>query len=172
MQNFPRDGKSYLGEGNGVKSVLAGNLKTDLVSGLGIPGSLSTGLNLLVDLVVIRSSEDAQVAGRGDGSGVIRTGISNGSSVAGDGSLLNIITGGSTNQETILSDDSVNVGSWALEEIEESAAVEVGLLEVEVELCALGGGGREEVTQDLGLESLCNSVVELNLGIKSVDGVP
>ena len=143
-----------------------------MVSGLGVPGGLGTGLDLLVDLVVIRSSEDAQVAGGGDGSGVVWSGISNGGSVAGDGSLLDIITGGSTDEETILTDDGVNVGSWALEEIEESAAVEVGLLEVEVELCALGGGGREEVAQDLGLEALGDGIVELNLGVESVDGVP
>ena len=50
--------------------------------------------------------------------------------------------------------------------------MEVGLLEVEVDLCALCLGGREERAQNLGLEALSNGVVELDLGVESIDCVP
>ena len=163
---------SYLGEGDWVESVLAGNLKTDLVSALGVPGSLSTGLNLGVDLVVVCSSKDAQVVGGSDRSGVLASRVSNSSGVVGNSSLLDIVTSRSTSQETVLSNDCVNVGSWTLEEIEESTTVEVGLLEVEVELGTVGLGCWEERTQDLSLETFRDGVVELDLCVKSVDSVP
>lgn len=89
--------------------------------------------------MVVSSGENAQVVCSSDGSSVLRSGISDSSAVVGNGSLLDIITGGSTSEEAILTDNGINVGSWALEEVEESTAVEVGLLEVQVELCALCG---------------------------------
>lgn len=163
---------SYLGEGERVQAVLACNLEADLVAGLGVPGGLGAGLNLRVDLVVVRSGEDAQVAGSGDGSSVFRGSVSNGSGVVGDGGLLDVISSRGTSQEAVLSNDSINTGSWALQQVEEDAAVEVGLLEVQVELCALGLGGGQEGAEELSLEALGDGVVDLDLGVKSVDGVP
>lgn len=162
----------YLGERHRVQSVLGGNLQTDLASALRVPGSLGAGLNLRVDLVVVCSREDTQVVGSSDGSDVLRSRVSNCGRVVGDRSLLNIVASGSTSQETILSDDCVDIGGGTLEKIEESAAVEVGLLKVEVELCALCLGSGKEGAQDLGLQTLCNGVIQLNLGVKSVDSVP
>lgn len=122
--------------------------------------------------MVVCGREDAQVVGTSDGSSVERSGVSNGGRVVGDGSLLDIIASGSTSQETILSDDSVDVGGGTLEKIEEGTAVEVGLLEEEVELCALGLGSRKEGPQDLRLQTLSNGVIELDLGVQRVDCVP
>jgi len=122
--------------------------------------------------VVVGSREDAQVIGSSNGSSVLRSNVSDSSRVAGDSSLLDIVTSRGTCQEAVLTDHSIDVGGWALEEVEESTAVEVGLLEVQVELCALVLAGREERAQDLGLESLGDRVVELNLGVESIDSVP
>ena len=169
---YPAYCKAHLGERDGVQSVLRGNLKTDLVSAFGVPGSLGTGLNLRIDLVVVCSGEDTQVVGSSDRGDILRSRVSNSGRVVGDSSLLNIITSGSTSQETILSDDSVDVGGRTLEEIEESTSVEIGLLEVEVELCALRLGSRKEGAQDLGLQTLCNGVIQFDLGVKSIDGIP
>ncbi len=163
---------SYFCKRDRVQSVLAGNLKTDLVTGLGVPSSFSTSLNLRVDLVVVCSREDAQVVGRGDGSSVLRSRVSDSSRVVCDSRLLDIITSRGTSQEAILTNNSIDVGGRALQEIEEGTAVEVGLFEVQVELRAVGLGSREEGTQELGLETLSNGVIELNLGVKCVDGVP
>jgi hypothetical protein len=123
----------YLGEGQRVKSVLGRNFKTNLVSALGVPCSLSTSLHLRVNLVVVCSREDAQVVGSSDRSNVLRSGVSDSGRVVGNGSLLDIISSGSTSQETILSNYSVDVRGRAFEEIEEGSAMEVGLLEVKVE---------------------------------------
>ena len=163
---------TYLGEGEGIQAVLAGDLKADLVAALGVPGGLGAGLDLRVDLVVVGGGEDAQVAGRGDGGRVVDGGVSNGGRVVGDGSLLDIVAGRGTSQEAVLTDDGVNVGSGTLEQVEEDAAVEVGLLEVQVELGALGLGGRQEGAEQLSLKALGDGVVDLDLGVESVDGVP
>jgi hypothetical protein len=163
---------SYLSEGERVDSVLGGNLETDVGASLGVPDSLGTGLDLWVDLVVVGSGEDAQVVRSNDGGGVEWLRVTNAERVSGDSSLLDIITSLSTNEETIMSDDSVQVGSWAFEEIKESAGVEVWLLEVEVELDSLGLGAWEEVAQNLSLEALGNVVCKLNLGLEDVGGVP
>jgi len=122
--------------------------------------------------VVVGSSKDAQVVAGGDSSRVLRSSISDGGAVAGDGSLLDIVTSSGTSEEAILTNDCVNVGSWALEEIEEGAAVEVGLHEVDVEFGALGLGSWEEGAENLSLEALGDHILELNLGVESVDGVP
>lgn len=56
--------------------------------------------------------------------------------------------------------------------VSEDAAVEVGLLEVEVDLLALVAGSRAEVGEDLGLQAAGEGVVELNLGGKDIGSVP
>jgi hypothetical protein len=50
--------------------------------------------------------------------------------------------------------------------------VEVGLLEVEVDLLALVARGRVEVGENLGLQAAGEGVVELDLGGQQVRGVP
>lgn len=122
--------------------------------------------------MVISSREDAQVAGSSDRSSVLSGGVSNGGGVTSDGSLFNAVTGRCSNQETILADNSIDVGSWALKEVEESTGVQVRLFEVQVELSTLGLGLGEERTKNLSLQTLGNGVVELNLGVESIDGVP
>ncbi|KAI6749186.1 hypothetical protein HG531_008133 [Fusarium graminearum] len=161
-----------LGERDGVDAVLAGDLKTDSVAGLGVPGSLGTSLNLGVDLVVVRSSEDAEVVRSGNGSAVLGSSVANSGAVSSQSSLVSIVASGSTSQETLVADNGIDVGDGALEEIEESTAVETGLLEVEVELGTLSGGGREEVEETLKLETLGEGVGDLDLGVESVGGVP
>ncbi len=122
--------------------------------------------------MVVGSGEDGQVVGGNDGSSVKWLLVSESEGVASDGGLLDVVTSLGTDEETIVANDGIEVGGWALEEIEESAGVEVWLLEVEVELDALGLGGWEEGAENLSLESLGDGVVELELGLKCVGGVP
>lgn len=161
-----------LGERDGVDAVLAGDLEADSVAGLGVPGSLGTSLNLAVDLVVVRGSEDAEVVGGGDGSAVDGGRVANGGAVGGQGSLVDIVASGGTGEETLVADDGIDVSDGALEEVEEGSAVETGLLEVKVKLGTLGGGGGEEVEETLELEALGEGVSDLNLGVEGVGGVP
>jgi hypothetical protein len=167
-----RDGWSYLGEGNGVDAVLAGNLKTDGVAGVGVPGSLGTSLNLAVDLVVVRGSEDGEVVSGSDGGAVLGSSVTDGGAVGSDGSLVHVVASGGTGEETLVADNGIDVGGGTLEEVEESAAVEVGLLEVEVELGAASSGGGEEAEETLELEATGKVVGKLKLGVESVGGVP
>lgn len=161
-----------LGEGDGVNAVLGGDLETDGVAGLGVPGSLSTGLDLAVDLVVVRGSEDAQVVSGSDSSAVLGSSVTDSGAVGGDGSLVDVVASAGTGEETLVANNGIDVGGRALEEVEEGTAVETGLLEEQVELGALGSGGREEVEETLELEALGEGVVDLKLGVEDVGGVP
>lgn len=170
-------GATNLGERDGVDAVLGGNLEADVVAGLGVPGSLGTSLNLAVDLVVVRSGENAQVVAGSDGSGVRGGLVADGSGVAGDGGLVDVVAGRGTSQEALVADDSVDVGLGALEEVEEGTGVEVGLLEGKVELGTLvggllGGGRGEEGEDTLSLQALGEAVSELDLGVEGGGGVP
>lgn len=161
-----------LDERDGVEAVLAGNLEADSVAALGVPGGLGTSLNLGVDLVVVRGSEDAQVVRRGDGSDVSRGSIADGGAVASDGALLDVVASRGTSKETLMADNGIDVGGGTLEEVEEGAAVEVGLLVVEVELGTPGVVGGKEGEDTLSLETLGDAVVQLQLALKSVGSVP
>lgn len=104
--------------------------------------------------MVVRSRENTQVAGSEDSGAPLRSSVSDGSGVTGDSRLLDIVASLSTDKETIVTEDGIDVGSWALEEVEESATVEVWLLEVQVNLGPLGLGAWEEGTDGLSLETL------------------
>ena len=167
-----RKPETNLDEGHGVQAVLAGNLEANSVSGLGVPGGLGTSLNLAVNLVVVAGGEDAEVVGSGDGSAVDGGGVADGSGVAADGGLLDVVAGRATGDEALVGDDGVDVGGGALQEIEEGTAVEVALLEVQVELGALGLGGGQEREDTLGLQALGQAVSQLQLGLEGIGGVP
>lgn len=162
----------YLGEGGGVQAVLAGDLEADGVAGGGVPGSLGTGLNLGVHAVVVAGGEQRQVVAGGDGSGVLWNAVADGSGVLGDGSLGDIVATLSTDQEALVAENGVEVGSGAVQQVEEGAGVQVGLLEVEVELGTLGLLGGLVLGQDFSLEALGNVVVQLKLGVQGVGGGP
>lgn len=163
---------TYLDEGQGVDAVLGGDLKADAVTDLGVPAGLGTGLNQAVDLVVIAGSEDAGVVSGGDGSGVLGGAVADGGAVGGDGGLLDVVATRQTGEEALVADDGVDVGGGALEEVEEGTAVDVGLLEVQVQLGGGGAGGGQEAEETLELEALGEGVVKLKLGLESVGGVP
>lgn len=122
--------------------------------------------------MVVGSGKGAQVVGGGDGGAVLGSDVADGGAVAGQGGLVDIIAGAGTGQEALVADDGIDVGGRALEQVEEGAAVEAGLLEEQVELGALGGGGGQEVEETLELEALGEGVADLNLGVEGVGGVP
>lgn len=122
--------------------------------------------------MVVAGGEDGQVVASSDGSGVLRNAVADGSRVLGDGSLLDVVATLSTNKETLVAKDSVEVGGGAVEEVEEGTSVQVGLLEVEVELGTLGLLGGKVLSEDLSLQTLGNVVVELELGVEGVGGGP
>lgn len=165
---------TYLGERRRVKLVLGSQLKTNVGAGLGVPGSAGTGLDGGVDPLIVRGGEDAQGVGCGDGSVVERGGVSDGSGVLGDGSLLHIVANLTTNDETLVADNGIGNGadSTGSRVVDKGAAVEVGLLEVEVDLLALVAGSGVEVGENLSLQAAGEGVVELDLGSQQVGGVP
>lgn len=122
--------------------------------------------------MVVASSEDAQIVGSGDGGTVLGGDVTDSGAVASDGGLLDVVTGRGTGEESLVSDDSVDVGSRTLEQVEEGAAVEGGLLEGEVELGAGVVAGGEELEDGLRLETLGQGVGELKLGVEGVGRVP
>lgn len=122
--------------------------------------------------MVVASREDAQVVASSDGSSVLGNAVANGSGVLGDGGLLDVVATLSTDKETLVAENSVEVGGRAVEEVEEGTSVQVGLLEVEVQAGTLGLLGGEVLGEDLSLQTLGNVVVELELGVEGVGGSP
>lgn len=165
---------TYLGERGRVDLVLGSDLKSNSGALFGVPGGLSTGLNGGIDLLVVGGGEDVQGVGGSDAGVVGAVSVANGSRVLGNGGLLDVVTDLTTDKETFVAEDSVGNGadSTAGVQIGEDAAVEVGLLEVEVDLLATVALGRVEVGENLGLEAAGEGVVELDLGGQHVGGVP
>lgn len=122
--------------------------------------------------MVVASREDREVVAGGDDSRVLGKAVADGSGVLGDGSLLNIVATLSADQETLVAEDNIEVGSGSLQKIEESTSVEVGLLEVQVELGTLGLRSGQVLSEDLRLEALGDVVVELKFGVKSIGSGP
>lgn len=162
-----------LDERDGVDAVLGGNLETDgATRSLGVPLSLGTSLDQRVDLVVVGSGEDAALVGGSDGGSVGGLGETDGGGEGGDLGVLGVKSGRSTSEETLVADNGVNVGERALEHIEEATEVELGLLEVQVELGALLLRLRQEGEGTLELQALGEVVGGLDLGVEGVEGVP
>lgn len=168
-------GSSYLGEGGRVDLVLASDLDTDGVVALGVVASLGTSLNVGVDLLVVRSSNDAQVLGTSDGCGVGGRSVASGGGVASDGGLVDVVTGLSTDEETLVADNSVKDGADVTRgtTVNEGAGVGVGLLEGQVELLSTLGR-RIGVPQvlDLSLDGLGEELGKLNLGVEESGSSP
>ena len=163
---------SYLCERAWVELVLGSDLKADVAAGVRVPGSLGTGLNLSVDLVVVACGEDAQVVCGLDSGGVGTLAVTGGERVLGDGGLTNIVSTFCTDQETLMAECDVEVCGGALEEVGEKTSVDVWLLVVEVELAAVGLLCREVVGEDFGLEAFGEVVLKLELGVEGVGGGP
>lgn len=163
-----------LGERGRVDLVLGSKLKTNGTLRLGVPGGTGTGLNGGVDLLVVGRGEDAERVGRGDGGVVDGGGVSDGSRVLGDGSLLDVVANLTTDEEALVAQDSIGGGADSARglEVTEDAAVEVVLLEQKVDLLALVSSVGLEVAEDLGLQARGKGVVELNLCGEEVGGVP
>ena len=170
-----RPGVTHLGEGDSVKLVLAGKLETDGVAALEGVGGLGTSLNAGVDLLVVASSDNAQVLHTDEGGRERWVLVAEGGAVAGDSSLLDVVTSLGTSDETLVADDSVNDGVDVATgaAVEESASVEVGLLESDVQLLgALAWNIGVEEVLELKLDWLVQEVCELNLGVEQSGGGP
>jgi hypothetical protein len=122
--------------------------------------------------VVVAGGEDREVVGGSDGSRLLGKAVADSSGVLGDGSLLHIVATLSTDEEALVAENDVQVGSGALEEVEEGTGVQVGLLEVKVELGTLGLGGGQVLGEDLSLEALGDVVVQFELGVEGVGSGP
>jgi hypothetical protein len=171
-ENKMTRGAHYLCKGARIELILARELQPDIIAGLGVPGGLCAGLDLAVDEVVVAGGEDAQVVGRLDGGGVLGQAVADGGRVARHRRLLHVVAGLGADQEALVAQDRVDVGGGALEEVEEGAEVEVGLLVVQVYLAAVGLFGGEVVGEDFGAEAFGELVFELDFGVQRVGGGP
>jgi hypothetical protein len=155
--------QTYLGEGEGVKLVLGGELEAGGLAALDVVGGLGADLNGGVDLLVVRSGNDGEVLGADEGSGEGRGLVAETERVAGDGGLLNVVTSLTTNEEALVAGGHIKNGievAVGKAVVDESAGVDVGVLEGKVELL--------EVDLDAG----GGDVGELDLGVKERGGGP
>ena len=167
---------AHLGEGQRVELVLRCKLKAAGLLGLDVVACLGTDLDGAVNLLVVAGSNDAQVLSAGDAGVVGESLVANTKAVLGDGGLLDVVSGLTTNEETLVAGGHVHDGiDGALSGgvVDERAGVDVGVLEGEVEL--LGGrlwlGWVPEVLE-VDLDAGSDAVLELDLGIKQGSSGP
>lgn len=122
--------------------------------------------------MVVRGGEDAALVGGSDGGSPGRLSEANGGGKGGDASLLNVVASGSTGEEALVADNGIDVGGGALEQVGEGAEVELGLLEVHVDLGTGLLALRQEGEGTLELQALGDVVGGLDLGLEGVQGVP
>jgi hypothetical protein len=163
---------SYLRERAGVQLVFACNLEPDIAACGRVPRRLRASLNLSVDLVVIARGEDAQVVRRRNSRSIASLAVAGREAVFRHGCFLDIIPTFHADQESFVAEGQVNGRDRALEEVDEGADVDVGLLVVEVELSAVGALCWHVVGEDLSFEAFGQIVFELELGVKAVGGSP
>lgn len=165
--------RTNLGEGSSIETVLGGNLEANSAAGgLGVPRGLGTSLNQRVDLVVVRGGKDTALVGGSDGGGPGGLGEANGSGKGGNAGLLDVIASGGTGEEALVANNGVDVGGGALEQVGEGAEVELGLLEVNVDLGAGLLALRQEGEGTLELQALGDVIGGFDLGLECVQGVP
>ena len=168
--------RTYLGEGEGVKLVLGGKLEASGLAALDVVGSLGADLDGGVDLLVVRSGNDGEVLGADEGSGEGRGLVAETERVAGDGGLLDVVTSLTTNEEALVAGGHIKDGvevAVGKAVVDESARVDVGVLEGKVELLggAVGLAGVPEVLE-VDLDAGGGDVGELDLGVKERGGGP
>lgn len=116
-----------LDEGGRVEVGLGSDLEVHASDGrLGVVDGLGTGLDLRGDAVVVRRREDGEVAEGVDGGSVLRSGVANGTSVAGDGTSLDVVGRLSSNEEAVTGGNSVSSERGSLEEVDGGASVDSG----------------------------------------------
>jgi len=160
-----------LDESSRIQLKLGTDFKSNRVSALGVPGSLTGSLDVSVDTVVVRSSKVRKVVGGMDSNGVDGSGISEGGIVAGDLAIENVIGDLTTGDETLVANNGVD-GEVGLENVQRSNSVDVRLLVGSIDLGGLLVDGRKKRSQDFQLQALGKVVLELNLSVQVVGGSP
>lgn len=171
-----RDGQAYLGEGERVKLVLGSELEARGLAVLDVVGGLDADLDGGVDLLVVGGGGDGQVLATDEGSGEGRGLVAETEGVAGDGGLLDIVASLTTDEETLVAGGHVKDGvkvAVGKAVVDESAGVDVRVLEGEVELLggAVGLAGVPEVLE-VNLDASAGDVGELDLGVEEGSGGP
>ena len=84
------------------------------MGGLGVVDGLGAGLDVRGDAVVVASGEGGQITETVEGDGVLWGGVADGTGVAGDLALGDVVRGLSTDEETVTAENGVSGESGAL----------------------------------------------------------
>ena len=161
-----------LGKATRIQPILARNLQPDPLPRLTIPRHLRPGFEHAIHLLEKARANHANIIRRCDRGVVDRRLIPDGSLIPRNCRFLNIIPGFRAEEEAPMPDDEVDIGDGALEQVDEGARVDVGLLVVQVGLGADVLAVGEEGGQQLELDAGGDGVVRLDLGVEGVLRVP
>ena len=101
--------------GTHVEVSLSSNFETDVAGrALRVPDRLGSSLDVLVDLVVVRGGEDAQIGQSLESDGVEGSGVSDSERVSSDRSGRDGVGRLSSDEETISSDDLAKPSQQAI----------------------------------------------------------
>ena len=168
--------ETYLGEAERVKLVLSREIETVGLAGLDVVGGLGAHLDGVVDLLVVGGSDDGEVLLANKGRSEAVSLVAEAELVAGDRRLLDVVAGLTTNEEAVGASDRVDDGvNVAVGEavVDESASVDDGVLEDEVEL--LGGAvGLAWIPKvyEVDFHASVGEIGELNFGVEEGGGGP
>ena len=164
-----------LGKGSWVDSVLGSDFDTSRLVALSIISSLDTSFNEWIDTLVQAGVINTQVVGGSNSHAVDWSSIGEGSSVAGQSSLLDIEASLTTDKETLVGDntvnDSIDVAS-SRSEFGKSASMECALLEEQSSLLGLEARLGVERTGIFSLDTSSEDILELNLGVEGAGRGP
>lgn len=152
----------------GIELELARDFQSDIVTCFRVPRGLGTSFYIAVDFVVIACGEDAQVVGGMDCGRILCQAISDSGRVFRHRGLLNIVACLSSDEESFMSEHSIEIRGRTFEKIEEGAEVEVWLLVVEVQFTTVRLLGGEVVGEHFGFEASGELVFKFDLGIQRI----
>lgn len=156
-----------------VKIDLGANFEVHGVGGRGrVVDGLCARLDVSVDTVIVRSREETHVAETVDGDSIVWRCVTEGGRIAGDRSVVDIVVCLCTDEDTVASKDNVARDIRPVEEVKGGTGVITGLLESQVEETAIDALFRIQARVGLEFETLCELVLNLELGAEDVGSRP
>jgi len=122
--------------------------------------------------MVIRGREGLEIVMSLDGSGVLRLGVSDCSSILCQLAIHDIISNVSSEEESLVGGDGISSEGRSLEQVEEGPRMERLLSIVQSDLGILIRQAGQERRAKLQLDAPGNLIVELDLGVERIGGGP
>lgn len=155
-----------------IELVLGTDFKVDTRAGSAVIDGLGTDFSSWGDLVVVRTSVDAELGLGGDRGSEGRSKVAQTSGISVHGTSGNIKGEFGTENKAIVAKGGITNKGRSLKKVEEGTTVEIGLRKVEIELSVALVLVWEVSGQKFTLETWNQSIAQFNFGVQSIDSGP